>query len=767
MLIVAVAGGCTLENVPKGVVQVDRATFSGSPPAPASGPVGLPHEWPEARRLDYTPGTYRLTFDALQQAGGTRAFVTLTSVHFVALVNGQEVHESGARGSPPPRSWRMSQSFPLPEGLLRPRGNELELRVAAPPGLFVILGPVWIGDSRTIERLEFGDVLRNTVGPLLVGMVIATVGVFALAMWWQRRDGPLLPLFGTGALLWGAHTMASLLPERPLPPPHWNVWWTTVYCWVAMTLACFSVRFAGARWPWFDRAAIAFAVFCAPVLYAAGSLGVLGTASAAVRAAMIAFVLAALAAVVRRAARDRDVDAMLLLAAGMFTAAFGIHDWIAAEFGQAVKPVALTPYGGLFFLALAGWMLIDRYNQSREAFETLNRDLERRVHNANAALERQLADVVAARDEAERASTAKSRFFAAASHDLRQPIHSLGLFASALERHVADVEGRTIVRRIGDSIVALELLFDELLDLSKIDSGAVSVQPRDFALQPLFDRLSAEFHAEANARELRMRFVPTALGVRSDPVLLERILTNLVSNALRYTRSGGVVVGARRRGAAVRLEVWDSGIGIAPGDRERVFEEFYQAGNPQRDRSKGLGLGLAIVRRLAGLLGHAVDFDSVPGKGTRFRLELPRALDLPAEEPAPLLPSPLAGSRVLVVDDEAAVREGTEALLAQWGCVVASAASADDALALVADGTFVPDVALVDLRLPGKTNGAELVGRLHDALGVALPALLITGDTATEDALRAKANGIPMLTKPVAPARLRAALFAALTRPAP
>ena len=252
-----------------------------------------------------------------------------------------------------------------------------------------------------------------------------------------------------------------------------------------------------------------------------------------------------------------------------------------------------------------------------------NVELGSRVTAAGAELARRLAEVQAARVEAEQASLAKSRFFAAASHDLRQPLHSLGLFAAALEGQALPGDARALVARIGDSIRALEALFTELLDLSKLDAGAVAVTPRNFALQDLFDRLSMEFHGEAVERHLRMRFVPTRLATRADPVLVERVLANLVSNALRYTQEGGVVVGARRRGNAVWLEVIDTGPGIPPELQQQVFDEFFQIGTPGRDRRRGLGLGLAIVKRVAELHGGRVGLDSAPARGATFWMLLP------------------------------------------------------------------------------------------------------------------------------------------------
>jgi signal transduction histidine kinase/ActR/RegA family two-component response regulator len=395
-------------------------------------------------------------------------------------------------------------------------------------------------------------------------------------------------------------------------------------------------------------------------------------------------------------------------------------------------------------------------------------ELERRVRVAGAELERRLVDVQAARELAEQASVAKSRFFAAASHDLRQPLHSLGLFAAALAGHVVSREGRDLVARVGDSIEALESLFNELLDLSKLDAGVVDVKPRNFALQDLFDRLASAFHEEAVERHLRMRFMPTALAARTDPVLLERVLANLVSNALRYTQEGGVVVGARRRGDAVWLEVIDTGVGIPTEMQPRVFDEFFQVGNPGRDRRLGLGLGLAIVKRLVTLMGHELTLHSVPGRGTHFRIVLPRAA---VADPAPALERDpgiehFAGRTVLLVEDDPDVRAATLGLLKQWRLAVVPCRNRQD-VERILDAGMVPDLALVDLRLETVDDGLDVIAMLRERLASDVPAVLLSGDTGAAELARVRQSGVPLLTKPVSPARLKTALNAYLSRVVP
>jgi signal transduction histidine kinase len=426
--------------------------------------------------------------------------------------------------------------------------------------------------------------------------------------------------------------------------------------------------------------------------------------------------------------------------------------------------LVLNPYSGVALLLFAGWMLLERYHKAYADFEMLNRDLEHRVDQASIELHRRLEQVEAARAAAEQANVAKSRFFAAASHDLRQPLHSLGLFATALRDVVVTDEGRNLARRIGDSIGALDRLFDELLDISRLDAGVVEVRRSNVALQPMFDRLDDEFANDASVRGLRLRFVPTRLAVNSDRTLLDRVLRNLVSNALRYTQAGGVFVGARRRGPRVVVQVWDTGVGIAEDQRSLIFDEFYQVGNPGRDRRKGLGLGLAIVRRLTALLEHPLSFRSIVGRGSCFEVSLPAAdgpVESGAAEDSAAAHAAFGGARALVVDDDLDICEATRSLLQTWGLEVGTVQGLEDALATVREG-FVPSVLLVDLRLGELVDGIGVVERLRELLGARVPALLVSGDTGARELTRVKESGLMLLMKPVAPARLRGALHALL-----
>jgi len=361
---------------------------------------------------------------------------------------------------------------------------------------------------------------------------------------------------------------------------------------------------------------------------------------------------------------------------------------------------------------------------------------------------------------AERAHHAKSRFFAAASHDLRQPLHALSLFVAALKARNHQTEAQTLIENIEASTTAMALLFNSLLDISRLDAGAIEVHPVHFPLQKMLRELEQQFGAVAAEKHLQLRFRPCDITLYSDPLLIERILANLIANAIRYTDDGGVLVACRRRGNMVRLSVIDTGRGIPPDQQENVFHEFVQLHNPARDRSKGLGLGLAIVSRLGRLLGHRVDLRSRPNHGSRFSIDVPcgdtRLIQPPITASAP--GQTPADALVLLVDDESAILRGTAELFDNWDIGLVTARSADEAEHWLDSLARVPDVIVSDYRLPDDTDGIEVITRLRQKYGRDIPAILVTGDTAPDTILRITQAGFPLLHKPLRPAKLRALL---------
>lgn len=374
------------------------------------------------------------------------------------------------------------------------------------------------------------------------------------------------------------------------------------------------------------------------------------------------------------------------------------------------------------------------------------------------------ADLRQAKDAAEHATIAKSHFLAAASHDLRQPLHALGLFVSALAQSKAARQEPELVAHIQSAVDALQNLLDAILDISRLDGGNVVPSIGCFPLSQVLDRLGQDLSLLAAQKGLRLRLRPTRFWVRSDEKIVERILLNLVGNALRYTRTGGVLVSCRRRRDVLVVEVWDTGAGIPEHAREGIFEEYVQLANPERDRAKGLGLGLAICRRLADLLGIPLGVRSRPGRGSVFWIELPVVpaglpRDLPAGSASPegaVDPARITGT-VLVVERDALVRAGMQQAIVSWGGRVLLAADREEALSRCRESDPPPDLTICNLRLPGRGSGIELAQELRREFeGMAV--LLVSADVSDEAQNAARNAGFALLKQPVPAGRLRAAL---------
>ena len=382
-------------------------------------------------------------------------------------------------------------------------------------------------------------------------------------------------------------------------------------------------------------------------------------------------------------------------------------------------------------------------------------------------LEQRVADVTDAlrlkKEEAESATLAKSRFLSAASHDLRQPVHALGLFVARLGQLPMDPQVRTVVANIEDSVQAMQDLLDGLLDLSRLESGVEAINPGAVSVGALFDAVRVALEPLAAAKGLRFRVRNSNAHVLTDALVLQRIVMNLVHNAIRYTQQGSVLLTGRleNHGQDLRIEVWDSGIGISPEQQSHIFREFYQVGNAGRDRRHGVGLGLSIVERSARLLGHALALRSNLGCGTRFSICVPITLAPQARATAGddvgTQPMELDGLQVLVIEDDAMARDAVETLLHAWGCTVCAVLSLDQAVKTLQNG-FVPDVIVSDYRLGDAGTGLDAIATVRNMLGGDVAACLVSGDTDGGLLQAARDAGLILLHKPVRPAKLRAFL---------
>lgn len=393
-------------------------------------------------------------------------------------------------------------------------------------------------------------------------------------------------------------------------------------------------------------------------------------------------------------------------------------------------------------------------NRMAAKLEENQRIQEQRIQEATAELRAQ-------KQAAESATLAKSRFLAAASHDLRQPLHALSLLVEALQERVPPGEAKRLADHIASSASTMESLLNALLDLSRLDAGVVEARPECFPLNRVLENVERQFAPLVSIKGLSLSVRATKAWVYSDPALLERILANLISNALRYTDTGGVLVGARRvQKDWIRLEVWDTGKGIPPEFQARIFEEYFQLANPERHRDKGLGLGLAIVSRLARLLGSQVLLHSRMDHGSCFHLRFARCHARRIEQAKPVqsgITIPLEHALVAFIDDDETILEAMVEVFDQWGVALAAGEDGDQVRRELEELGRAPDLILSDYRLKDGRTGIEAIATLQEAFGP-LPAALLTGDTAPETIQAIRQSGLPVLHKPLKPAKLRAFL---------
>jgi len=436
----------------------------------------------------------------------------------------------------------------------------------------------------------------------------------------------------------------------------------------------------------------------------------------------------------------------------------GAHDWAAARaimHGETVldEVIAIEAFNGRRKTILNSALPVCDARGAIIGAVSVMEDVTERFQ-ADQALRR-------AKAEADQALLSKSRFLAAASHDLRQPMQSLFLFSAALAPYVADDRGRHALALLDRGLETLKALLDSLLDVSRLDSGVIEPQVGDAPLGPILDDIAAAYAPVAQAKGVAFEIEQSCcLVVHTDPMLLGRMIRNMVENAVRYTDHGSVRIECAVIGGSVRIEVSDTGIGIPPGHLERIFDEFHQVGNPERDRSQGLGLGLAIVRRLSLILALPVHVTSELGRGSNFSIDVPLGQgDMePLESPCAPGPAHAPGLLALVVDDDALVLMGLQAILQNWTYDVITATSGDEAVERVRSAGRLPDIVIADYRLRNGEVGPQVIQRLRDVAGVSAPGIILTGETGPEHEEEAALHGFELVHKPLTPKQLHDAL---------
>ena len=420
------------------------------------------------------------------------------------------------------------------------------------------------------------------------------------------------------------------------------------------------------------------------------------------------------------------------------------------KLSQVVEAMGRGNLGARVAPASGGELLLLQtgFNRMADALQANQTELQQRIHEAT-------ADLALKKDEAENANRAKSSFLAAVSHDLRQPMHAIGLFAATLKQRVTTPEQAELVQRIEDSVGALQAMFDALLNISRLDAGMLEahLEPCDLAI--LLKRVGREFQPLAEQKNLNLRIRVCPAWVMSDAMLLGRIISNLMANAIRYTERGGVLLACRRWQGQWVVQIWDTGIGVGADHLPHIFEEYYQVGNAERNHAQGMGLGLAIVQRIARLLGYRVEVRSRPSRGSVFSITLPSAQPLSDNRRSNRARTfgMFKGEHVLLIEDDQAALESMQGLLSSWGLAPQPAANLEQAIIRIKQD--VPKLIICDYRLP-QTTGVDVVKAIRAQLGEAVLAVLVSGDTAPEAVALMQASGLPVLYKPVRPAKLRA-----------
>lgn len=715
--------------------RLDRAEalVSAAEEPPAQGPwqaVALPDNWKQTRPAGPGAVWYRIAFSA--------SGIDSPAVLIPRLATGGQVWLNGSRlwdgrsSSPDATfSWNAPLLLVLPRGLLRPTGDVLEIQVLGLPRYRAGLSHLQLAPHAELTRIHTWRNLWQKDGALVSSVVSLVAGVLMLLMWVRTRGDPMYLYFSLATLAWSARNSNLFLNELPLHVDTWAMVVQGGHAWFATFFGLFVLRFTGTRWRWLQAFLWVYALANSVIMLGGGFIEPM-LRWMALPGFAVYFVLLWL--LLRKGWRDRSTESALMAATTLTFMALGARDGMLLNSQLPYEAYYLSHYIGVLMLVSTVWGLVAGLVAARQGVERLNVDLERRVAQRTEALQA--------------AITSKTRFLAAASHDLRQPVVAIGLLIGLVRERVSAPDVRHMIDRAHEAVVALEKLLQGLLDLSRLESGAVQPRQEPVSVQALFDAIEAHEGAVALAKGLRLRFRPSSLTVRADPLLLDQLLRNLVSNALRYTERGSVLVSARPRGRdRVCLQVWDSGCGIPRERQAEVFEEFVQLDNPARDRTQGLGLGLAIVTRCANLLGTRVELQSEPGRGSRFSLGLPRV-----EAPAPPQrsvragASPLAQRRLLLVDDDEAVRAALRVRLQAWGAEVVALDGLPAVERWLAGGHPAPDMLLTDHRLP-VGSGLQVIEAVRAVHGT-VPALMITGSTAPEDIAAFSRSGIPVLHKP-------------------
>ncbi len=759
LLIILFVGFASLSSLqdshagePRGTLaEITRVEFATSGNGPWT-PVSLPDTW-ALRGLELRGhGIYRLDFRVDRRPEKPWGlYVERLALQSHLEVNGHPIGDEPPMDGAPPRTPPPPAWLSLPPDLLRPGLNHLEIEIDT--GSFGGLGRIHIGPAEDLSAsFRLRHMLTRTL-PLMLNTGGIALSLFMVLIWLRRSAEMVLGSFAAFWLIASVRNVSYYIDDVLITGRVSELLYFLSIVANVVLLGHFSIRFsAGVLEP--TRANRMLLRQYRLSLHVAGAaaalLGLLAALIDHVPMArqlgypiLIALTLPSLVLIGRKAVQMHTASQMLVAAGITVVIGSSIHDFLFVTGRLSLSHLQWLPYCVPVALMIFAWSLIDRFVDALHRVEQINIELEERVNQRTQALRQ--------------SSAAKSRFLAAASHDLRQPLVAIGLMVGLLREQTLSPVLKRMVLRIDEAVASMENLLGGLLDLSRLEAGTVQPEIRSVALQDLFNAIASHEQEAALRKGLVLRFRPTRLATESDPVLLEQVIRNLVSNAVKHTRHGRVLVTARRVQGQIRLEVRDTGAGIPVEHQEKIFHEFVQIPtlNPGSDLSNrlesGLGLGLAIVRRISGLLGHRLSLRSEPGRGSCFRIDLPESSQPPKIEPeTPSESQPLQGLCIVLVEDDDGVRESLVERLLRWGARVQAFSGQTEFRKSLAStsSTLGADIQLLisDYRLEDG-NGfdtAEAVRKLRPTL----PVLIITGDTSREDLTRLAQSGLPVLHKP-------------------
>ncbi|MCH8542259.1 MAG: hybrid sensor histidine kinase/response regulator [Alcanivorax sp.] len=641
----------------------------------------------------------------------------------------------------------VSRFVEIAPSLVEAGRNELVIEQIFEPGTQPGMAGLVFGPAADV-RPGYNQYRFLTAGIRSALNVAALVfGLLMLQIWLARRSEKAIGVFGLLCVLSSVRTELYFSEYAWIALPFFDWFFFSVNAVTPLLLALFSMLFSGQQ-----RAAyLAIVILVALFLPAVAAISLLTGHMDLVRLVgypiIIATSVPAIWLMLDEANRRGSYTLWALGISLGFTVIAAIHDYLLSRGMMPVRDVYWLGYALPMVFLSYGAHLIGHLVRATNQVEELNLSLEKRVQDRTRKLEA--------------ANTAKTRFLASASHDLRQPIHTVSLLVGLLRDKASEPALLILVDRISRAVAAMEDLLKGLLDISRLDAGAVEPEFHAVRIESIFQSLRAHLEPEAESRGLTLRIRPSPAIVSTDPVIFERVLRNLVANALKYTREGGVVVGVRRAGKGMlRVVVCDTGIGIPADKQEEIFQEFYQIDNIQRDRNKGLGLGLSIVQRSVDLLNHRMTLSSLSGRGSCFSITLPGLSHQKTSErdaPQPSIAFDLSGMFVALVEDEDAVRESMEQVLGRFGATVVAAPGFQSLLAALGEADVVPDLLISDFRLENE-NGLAVISAIKARYGATLPCLLVTGDTAPEDVEDIRRANVPVLFKPFGTAELQSAL---------